>query len=435
MVDNISILLEIKNPNFQANARGIIGCFGHRPLFRLPAVPLLRFFLLFATAYCLSSLFRVVIGVISPELARQFALDARALGLLASAYLYAFAAAQLPGGLLLDRFGPRRSEGALLLVAAAGALLFALADGFTALALGRVLIAVGVAVCYAAPLKAAAMWYPPQRQVSLSGWIMLIGGLGAALATRPVEALLGLFDWRQVFTGLAVLSALAAAGVMFAIPDIGIDKAQRSFAAQWRGLGMLLRHPRFWWVMPWAFTGMGTFISIQGLWGMQWLLHASALERAPAASLMLTMSLVALAGYFAVGALSERLARHGIDNRHLLAVGMAIELCALLAICLHWPQPWLWWCLYGLGTSLNVLTYTVLSHGLPRELVGRGATGLNLFMFIGSGSLSYAVGWLISGLEAGGALPEAAFGTAFLCLLAANALAAGWYLLRWRRFA
>src|SRR5690606_18184083 len=125
---------------------------------------------------------------------------------------------------LLDRFGPRRAEGGLILAAAAGALLFCFADSFAALGAGRVLIGIGVAICFAAPLKAAAVWYPPEKQVALSGWIMLIGGLGASFATKPVELALAYFDWRALFAGLAVLSVLAAAGIVWAIRDIPVER-------------------------------------------------------------------------------------------------------------------------------------------------------------------------------------------------------------------
>ena len=85
----------------------------------------LRVFLPFAAGYYLSYLLRTVNAVIAPELTRELALSAADLGLLTSAYLLAFAAFQIPLGLLLDRHGPRRVEAGLLLVAAAGTLLFA----------------------------------------------------------------------------------------------------------------------------------------------------------------------------------------------------------------------------------------------------------------------------------------------------------------------
>src|SRR4051812_14715853 len=126
----------------------------------------------FAAGYLLSYLYRTVNAIISPELVRDLALGPSALGLLTSAYFLAFAAMQVPVGIMLDRYGPRRVEPVLLAIAALGAALFALADSITGLTLARAVIGAGVCACLMAPLKAIAAWYPPERQTSYAGWIM-----------------------------------------------------------------------------------------------------------------------------------------------------------------------------------------------------------------------------------------------------------------------
>ena len=83
----------------------------------------LRLFLPFAVGYFLSYLLRNVNAVIAPELTRELGVSAADLGLLTAAYLLAFSSFQLPLGVLLDRYGPRRVEAVLLLIAAAGSAL------------------------------------------------------------------------------------------------------------------------------------------------------------------------------------------------------------------------------------------------------------------------------------------------------------------------
>src|SRR2546426_3664053 len=100
----------------------------------------LRLYLCFASGYLLSYLFRTVNAVISPELTATLSVSASSLGLLTSAYFIAFAAMQVPAGMLLDRYGPRRIEPVLLAIAAIGALVFAAADGLAGLTLARALI-------------------------------------------------------------------------------------------------------------------------------------------------------------------------------------------------------------------------------------------------------------------------------------------------------
>jgi sugar phosphate permease len=88
----------------------------------------LRIFLPFAAGYYFSYFLRNVNAVIAPELTRELGVSAADLGLLTSAYLLAFGAVQLPLGLALDRYGARRVEASLLLIAAAGCALFAMSE-------------------------------------------------------------------------------------------------------------------------------------------------------------------------------------------------------------------------------------------------------------------------------------------------------------------
>ncbi len=83
-------------------------------------MPFLRLYFAFAAGYLLSYLFRTVNAVISPELTRELGLAPASLGLLTSAYFVAFAAMQIPAGMLLDRYGPRRVEPLLLAARGSG---------------------------------------------------------------------------------------------------------------------------------------------------------------------------------------------------------------------------------------------------------------------------------------------------------------------------
>ena len=112
-----------------------------------------RIYAAFAAGYLMSYLFRVVNAVISPELTRELGLHPSALGLLTSTYFVAFAAMQIPAGIMLDRYGPRRIEPVLLAIAAAGAFTFAAAESLGGLTVARALIGAGVSVCLMAPLK------------------------------------------------------------------------------------------------------------------------------------------------------------------------------------------------------------------------------------------------------------------------------------------
>ena len=396
----------------------------------------LRIYFPFAAGYLLSYLFRTVNAVISPELVRDVSLDPASLGLLTSAYFLAFSAAQIPVGMLLDRYGPRRVESVLLAIAAAGALLFATAESLAALAFARAVIGLGVCACLMAPLKALAAWHPPERLGSLAGWIMVAGGLGALTATTPLELALRVTSWRHIFVALAVVTLGVALFIAWRVPDIARPANAVGFVAQWAGVRRVFRHPRFWWIAPLGAFCMGSFFAIQGLWAVPWLMEVEGYTRAAAARNLQWMSVATLTGFVSLGALGTPLARRGVQARHIFAAGFGTAVLALAAIFLRLPGGSLWWTLYGLGTAVNVLAFAVLNEGFGRDLAGRSNTALNLMMFGGSFAAQWGIGVVAEAARRGFALDEAGgLRAAFGLVLVGNVLTYAWFARGWRRYA
>ena len=396
----------------------------------------LRIYFAFAAGYLLSYLFRTVNAVISPELTRELALNPSSLGLLTSAYFLAFAAMQLPVGILLDRYGPRRVEPVLLALASLGAALFAWSDTIAGLTVARAVIGAGVCACLMAPLKAIAAWYPPDRQASYSGWIMVAGGIGALAATVPVELALRVASWRMVF---AVLAAMTLAGALFIylrVPDIDKPAHSGGIEAQLAGVRDVVMHPRFWWIAPLGGLAMGSFMAIQGLWAVPWMMEVQGMSRAQAADYLLVMNAVIMVGYFAIGLFGTHLARRGIHARHMFGTGFALNLAALAAIELRLPGALLWWALYGLGAASNVLGFTALNEGFPRALTGRTNTTLNLMMFSGSFAMQWGIGLIVDGARIAYGLDTAGgLRVALAVVTVCYASSFLWFLRGWKRYA
>jgi predicted MFS family arabinose efflux permease len=324
----------------------------------------------------------------------------------------------------------------LLLVAGAGALAFAFAEGTSGLLAARALIGLGVAVCLMAPLKAIATWYPVERQASLAGWVMVAGGAGALAATTPLEFALRFASWRTIFVVLAAATFAVAIWIWLRVPDTPKPAETQGFAAQWAGVRRVFGHPRFWWIAPLGGFGMGSFMAVQGLWSVPWLMEVDGYSRAAAAGHLLLMSAVILGGYVFLGMFATRLARRGIHARHLFAAGFGVNGLALTAIVLQVPGSYLWWALYGLGAAVNVLGFTVLNEGFAKDLAGRSNTALNLLMFVGSFSTQWGMGVVVEAARAGIGLDTAGgLRFAFALMLALDALTYGWFLLGWRRYA
>ena len=391
---------------------------------------LLRVFLPFALGYFLSYLFRTVNGVAGPELVRDLGLTAGELGLLTSAYFLSFALAQLPLGLMLDRFGPRISESALLIVAALGALLFALADSVGMLIVARALIGLGVAACLMAAFKAFVMFFPRDRLPLVNGFQMAAGGLGALSATTPVEMALGMTDWRGVFLVLAALSVVSAVLIFLVVPERP-QKAQGASARQlWRGVTQVYSSPAFWRVAPVTMASQAAFLSIQTLWAAPWLRDIAGFDRAQVADQLFLMAVSMIAGFLASGAIAERLGRVGIKPM-TVAIVNTIGACVVQGVVIaEWTgSPTLLWMAFGFFGSAGVLAFAALSQAFPPELAGRANTGLNALVFGSAFLVQWGIGVVI-GLwpetASGGYQPEA-YQAAFAGVLVLQLLGLSWY--------
>ena len=150
----------------------------------------------FALGYAISYFYRNTNAIIESDLVDELGLGPADLGLLTGAYFFSFAIFQLPLGILLDRYGPRRTEAVLLLFAALGAWIFSKADSLSGLILGRLLIGLGVSACLMAAFKAYVIWFSSGRLPMINGLQMAAGGLGALVATTPLQNVLSITNWR-----------------------------------------------------------------------------------------------------------------------------------------------------------------------------------------------------------------------------------------------
>jgi predicted MFS family arabinose efflux permease len=387
----------------------------------------IRLFLPFAAGYFLSYLYRTANAVIGPVLARELNLGDNALGLLTSTYFLAFGAAQLPLGMLLDRFGPRRVEAGLLLIAAAGAAVFALSDALGGLAIGRALIGLGVSACLMASFKAFAQWFPPERQASLTGWVMASGGLGALAASKPLEMALGFASWQEIAFALAGATLAVAATIWLVAPDKPGEAGGTGFVEQLAGVRSIFSSAHFWRYAPMGFWFTGGFMAVQGLWASRWMIVLEGMSRAEIAVRLTWISGAMLVGFLFMGFFATGLVRRGVklDSIYRGAMVLAIALLALISSLPTFAGNLLWPIL-GACFSLSNVSYSLVAQAFPPALSGRANTALNLLVFAGAFGLQWGIGILVDALQAQGWAGDAAFRTAFFTLLGGQFFALLW---------
>lgn len=350
----------------------------------------------FAAGYFLSFLFRTVNAVLAPHISRAVHLDAGELGLMTAMYFLAFGTFQLPLGMLLDRFGPRRVEAVLLLLAAAGAAAFAVADTAGTLILGRALVGVGVSACLMAALKANVQWYRAERLPLMNGIILSAGGLGAVAATAPVQAALAVTDWRGIYAALGAVTVAVAVVLFVVVPDRAAAMVGEGLGAQLREIAGIFRDRRFLRVMPVGAMAMGSFLAIQGLWAGPWLRDVAGLGPDGVAAGLTVMAAGMAAGFLLMGVIAERLSRRHVPVPVVGGAGMAVFLATLVAMAAGWAAaPLLLCAVFGFFGASSSLMYAVTAQLYPPHMAGRATTSINLTMFLSAFVLQWGLGAVI----------------------------------------
>jgi len=396
--------------------------------------PMLLVFMPFAAGYYLSYLFRVINAVVAAPLVADLGLDATRLGLLSSVYFLTFAAVQLPLGAALDRFGPRRVQGILLMLAAAGAVIFARASGLTGLLIGRALIGIGVAGALMAGLKAIVEWFPQQRLALINGAFIALGAAGAVKATAPVEWMLGWLDWRRLF----LLLGAATAAVSLLILLLVLEPPKRDVLASPKPLNIraIYGDPSFWRVAPLSALCIGSAWALQGLWAAPWLADVAALERSEIVHHLFVMAVALCVGALLIGVVADTLRRHGVSPAIALTTTACTFLAAELALLLRLPIPSiaLWALVASMGAG-TVLSYALMADLFPKEVAGRANAALNVLHIGGAFAIQAGIG-LVVGLwprDAYGHYPPDAYAAAFLIIIFLQFMALLWFLgPRWR---
>lgn len=380
----------------------------------------------FAAGYFLSYAFRAVNAAIGPDLSRDLSLDPATYGAITSAYFATFALAQLPLGVALDRWGPRRTESVLLCAAALGALIFSVADTAGELLIGRALIGLGVSSCLMAAFKANTLYWPIQRLPLANGLLMGFGGLGAASATIPVDWLLAVTDWRTVIAAMAVATVVVAACIWTISPDPPPPVTRTLLSEQVRGIVDLLSNRPFWRVT--ALTGIshGTYLAYQTLWAGPWLRDVAGLGRAEAALGMAFVTGAMAISYPMLGALADRLAARGISTMSTFGFYAAAFIVLQVPIAAGWTgAPLLLWAAFGFVGCGTVVGYAALTQQISTSMAGRANAAINLVVFFTAFAVQWSVGAILNFY---GSAPETGHTIALSVAIGLQALAWLWFI-------
>lgn len=287
-----------------------------------------------ATFYFYECLLQVSTGVMVPELMRSFNANATQIGILAAFWFDAYFIMQIPVGILVDRYGPRKLLTFASFTCMAGCLIFATAHIFGLAKFGRLLIGIGSAFAVISTMKIAAIWFKADRFSLLTGMLVTLGMLGSMTGQKPLALLVDAYDWRVCMLVMGAIGGVLAVLIWFIIRDNSSSshKQQTKTPISKQRFGSelikVISIPQNWIVAAYGGLMFAPTLAFGGLWGVPFLIQSHNLPRPEAASIITTLYIGWVFGSTATGWLSDKLQR----RKPTMIIGSIGALLTILTI-------------------------------------------------------------------------------------------------------
>ncbi len=372
---------------------------------------------------------RVAPSVMTSELMRDLSVGGAALGSLSAFYFYTYAGIQLPVGVLLDRFGPRKLLSAALVLCAFASIGFGWSESVLTASIGRGLIGGTVAFGFVGTLTIATYWFPPARFAMLSGIVLAVGMVGAMAGQAPLRVLVELVGWRDTMFALGIAGALLGVLLFLIVPNRPRSQAAPTSGRHpLAGLRDVAANPQSWLCAMIGFGPTGTLLAFSGLWAVPWLSTVRGFPVSEAAGIASTVFLGWAVGAPLLGWVSDHIGR----RKPVILAGLTLSLAALCAIIFagvtSTPVLITLFFLNGIGSCAMVVCFGAVRE-LNRQENSATALGLMNMFVVGSGAvLQPLIGWLLDLNWTGDMLDGArlydatAYAIGFTTLVAANVL-------------
>ena len=391
--------------------------------------PVISVVLPFALLFGLCNYYRTVNAVLAPHLVADFGLSAAQLGLLVSVYFLVSAIFQTPMGMLMDRFGPRRVQAALMMIASIGTVIFALGQSWPVLLIGRSIMGIGAAGGLMTSIQAVTLWFPAPRWPFFNGMVMSIGTLGTLIATLPTQYLLGYATWPYLLIAAAIGGGGGAIAMQIVVPERAKPPKNETVGEQLRGIAAIYRDRMFWRYAPLYLATNGSTMAFQSLWAGPWLHDVVGFGADAVAGHLLILTVIQICSYFSVGSIATALSKRNVPLPRIVLTGSAIYILSLTPLMLP-TGAGVWSVLFGIGllSNVNTLCYPILSQYFPAAMTGRATTALNSFFYVGAFVVQLAIGIVISLFPAtdAGHYPTIAYQLAFAVMIAMQLSALAW---------
>jgi len=296
-------------------------------------------------------------SVMTGTLMKTFHIGGVELGNLAASYFYAYLFLQIPAGLLLDRFGPRKTTTLAIVLCGIGSFIFASATSLVLAGLGRFVTGIGAAFAAVNCLKLIANWFPFRHFAFMAGLMMTMAMLGAVGGQAPLAAFIQMMDWRQAMEWIG-WAGIVLAGVFWLVVrdkaphhvrEKHIVSSKVSFFESVKGV---FQNPQSWWLSLYSGFAFAPVMVFGGLWGVSFISEGFQLTHNISAQMVSLIFIGFAVGAPVFGWFSDWLGR----RRMVMLWGTLLSLIAI-SIVIYWPGI----SIYMLGFLLFIFGFSISS--------------------------------------------------------------------------
>lgn len=352
-------------------------------------------FIVAVSYYLYEYIQRITPAVMVDELMKGFQVNAMMLGNLSAVYLYVYAIAQVPVGIVIDRCGPKKPLFYAALVCVAGSFIFSYTSDLSLAYVGRGLVGLGSAFGYLCCLKLVVNWFSKKSFGLMCGLINMVGMLGAVVGEILLSYFMRTTMWRNLIFNLSVVGIFVALFILFFIQDGPRGSSQHvvsknnkiNFSELKNSLKTvcLSRHVLF----SAIFVGVmyATFNMIAALWGVPYLQRMYQVTKLVATEVNTLLFLGGIVGYFLFGCLTSLYSAH---HKIIMMIAVIIAIIASLLACFFAPtieSAAVLFFILGVAAGSTTTATTVAKESMLLEISGLTMSVVNTFL-VAIGALS-----------------------------------------------
>lgn len=279
--------------------------------------------------YAYQYILRVMPNIMLDDIMQQFNIGTGTFGQFSGFYYLGYALLQIPIGMMMDRYGPRKIMTGCILLTVVGSLPLIFGTDWKYPIIGRLFVGIGSAAAILGIFKIVRMTFSEEKFPRMLSFSVMIGLIGAIYGGAPLSYMRDIFGFHTVVQIFAALGVLLAALTYWIVPEIKNSPAE-SISSEIREV---FGNAKVIWCCIFSGLMLGPLEGFADVWGSTFLKNVYGFDTATAASLP---SLIFIGMCFGSPLLNFVAEKTG--NYLAVIIGSGIVMTAVFASMLFWQM-------------------------------------------------------------------------------------------------